>query len=172
MLRNKRGWSAHRLAQNAGVADPYLRKVESGGGAGVGIGILARIAHALDVTLADVLREAGMLDSVATSQLMAVYEALDVPHRRFLDRIGHELRELQDEYRGGGDNEAEGGPPAAPPGTPPAGDTGWTQPPPAEGPPPDLTGDERDDNEPFPGEPWAAHPETIDTLPPPDADVD
>jgi transcriptional regulator with XRE-family HTH domain len=88
--------STHRLAANAGVADPYVRKLENGQGTRVGIVVLARIARALGTTLDDLLVEAGMMDRHETpSELNEMYSTLHNPERAALLKISRILQELQ-----------------------------------------------------------------------------
>ena len=51
-LREQRGWSVYRLAEESGVPRQYLGKLESGDKADPSARVLLRVARALGVSLA------------------------------------------------------------------------------------------------------------------------
>jgi len=53
-LRQKRGWSQEKLAEEAGLHRTYIGQVERGEKS-IGVGNLVRIAHALKVKPAELL---------------------------------------------------------------------------------------------------------------------
>jgi transcriptional regulator with XRE-family HTH domain len=95
--RRESDWSAHRLAKRAGVADPYLRRIEDGN-ATPGIDVLARISHALGLSLTRLFEEAGLGALSATTELEATYSALTPPDQYALLHIGRALREARERY--------------------------------------------------------------------------
>lgn len=96
--REARGWTTHRLSQRSGIGDPHIRDIERGK-SGMGVQVLAKIAHALGTTPVELLRESGVAggDSVS-GDVVVLYEELGQHERRTWLQIGRSLRELQAEY--------------------------------------------------------------------------
>jgi transcriptional regulator with XRE-family HTH domain len=57
-LRTERGWSQERLAEAAGITLNYMGNLERGEQS-PSLGVLVRLARALDVDLATLMRELG-----------------------------------------------------------------------------------------------------------------
>ncbi len=97
--RKALGWKRYRLATRAGLADPYLGRVEAGDTKRLGVEVIAKIAKALGVTVDDLLADAGLpTGGPAASQMDALYQTLGPIERRALLRMGHTLADLQAEY--------------------------------------------------------------------------
>jgi len=97
--RRARDWSSHRLSVNAKVADPYLAHLERGEGKRLGLDVLIRIAEALNTTVDELLREAGIPTSAgANSEDAVTIFGLDEHARHAALQMGQVLRELQERY--------------------------------------------------------------------------
>lgn len=97
--REALGWSSHRLAGKANLADPYVRKLETGQGVRLGVDVIIKLARALDVAPDELLADAGVETSKhLAGELDRVYRDLGRPERAALIRIGRTLREMQTEY--------------------------------------------------------------------------
>lgn len=97
--REKRGWTTYRLAQKTGVGDPYLRRLEQGQGARVGLDVLVRLAGALGTTADTLLAEAGVPTAQGhRHEVESIYRSLDAITRPAWLRMGRTLQEIQDEY--------------------------------------------------------------------------
>jgi transcriptional regulator with XRE-family HTH domain len=93
------GWTTYRLADRAGISDPYLRRLESGNGGRVGIETVSKIARALAVTMDDILRDVGLpTPDILPAQVAIVYEGLGDVERRAWIKVGRTLGELRTDY--------------------------------------------------------------------------
>lgn len=64
-LRNRKGWSSGRLAEEAGVSRGYLWQLESGGKARPSLDVLERLARALEVSVGEFTEEGAAPKSAA-----------------------------------------------------------------------------------------------------------
>ena len=62
-LRWERRLSTHRLANRAGVSDPYMRDIENGIAPNVSLPIVLKVTNALNVTVDQLLARAGVYPS-------------------------------------------------------------------------------------------------------------
>ena len=67
-LRNRKGWSSGRLAEEAGVSRGYLWQLETGGKDRPSLNVLERLAKALGVSVAEFAQE-GTAAKAATQRL-------------------------------------------------------------------------------------------------------
>lgn len=101
--REALGWTTYRLAERAGITDPYVRELEKGHGKRVGVMMLAKLARALDASMDDLLRDAGFMpvpvgrENGAGDDLAALLTELTPAERRTLFRVGQALLELREE---------------------------------------------------------------------------
>lgn len=104
IVRRREGarWSTYRLAEKAGVSDPYLREIEGGKKKRIGISIVARIAYALGITTDDLLADIGLptvggMAGLVPPEVTAIYNGLP-PHARRV-ALGH-LRLVREMHAG------------------------------------------------------------------------
>jgi len=96
--RRTLGWTTYKLAQHAGLSDPYVRNLEKGLGKRVGIEIVARLARALGTSTDDLLHDAGIdTGGGLTDEMSGIYNELTQAERRAWIRIGRVLLEMRRE---------------------------------------------------------------------------
>ena len=101
--REALGWTTYRLAERAGITDPYVRELEKGNGKRVGVMMLAKLARALDTSLDELLQDAGFSigpdgdDAARRDELAILVAQLTPPERRALLQMGQALLELRHE---------------------------------------------------------------------------
>jgi len=101
--REALGWTTYRLAERAGITDPYVRELEKGHGKRVGVMMLAKLARALDTNMDELLRDAGFTRASdghhdkTRDELAALLTELTPAERRTLLHMGQALLELRDE---------------------------------------------------------------------------
>lgn len=86
-LREARGWSKSKLAGEAGVTEDAVRKIEAGTRLDPYLSTVQGIAHALSVTVSDLLGEAPTDDTEAREVYRQVMGLKGVDGRQFLSKL-------------------------------------------------------------------------------------
>ena len=58
-LRELKGWSQAELARQSGVSQPTISRAEAGDTSGIGLGVIEKLAAALDVDPSVLIRKRG-----------------------------------------------------------------------------------------------------------------
>ena len=67
-VRNRRGWSVNKLALKSGVTSGYLSQLETGKRGTPSASIINKIAKALEISVEEMMREAGYLESDGSAE--------------------------------------------------------------------------------------------------------
>lgn len=101
-VRRKRealGWTRYRLARRAGMFDVSVRWVELGLGQNVQLRTIVCLVSALDMSVDDLLRQAGIETPLDLApEIKGVYQTLGTSARRTWLRVGHILTDLERDH--------------------------------------------------------------------------